>query len=72
MLGVNGRIPGPEIRARQGDIRLENGLDEGVLVHWHGLRVPNRMDGVNVLTQDIVVPGRAHDYRFVLSDAVTH
>lgn len=75
MLGFNGRIPGPEIRARQGDdveIRLENGLDDGALVHWHGLRVPNRMDGVNVLTQDVVIPGGIHDYRFALPDAGTY
>jgi len=75
MLGFNGRIPGPEIRARQGDqadIRLENGLDDGALVHWHGLRVPNRMDGVNVLTQDVVIPGQSHDYRFALPDAGTY
>nr|WP_283638663.1 multicopper oxidase family protein [Marinovum algicola] len=75
MLGFNGTIPGPEIRVRQGDqvdIRLENGLDDGALVHWHGLRVPNRMDGVNVLTQDVVIPGRSHDYRFTLPDAGTY
>ncbi|MGY3670662.1 multicopper oxidase family protein (plasmid) [Marinovum sp. KMM 9989] len=75
LLGFNGQVPGPEIRTRQGDqidIRLENGLDDGALVHWHGLRVPNQMDGVNVLTQDVVVPGQSHDYRFALPDAGTY
>ncbi len=75
LLGFNGSWPGPELRARQGDtmrIRLENGLNDGALVHWHGLRVPNRMDGVNVLTQDVIPPGRAFDYHFDVPDAGTY
>ena len=75
MLGFNGGVPGPDIRFRQGDtaqIRLDNGLNDGALVHWHGLRVPNRMDGVNVLTQDVVIPGERFDYRFDLADAGTY
>src|SRR3546814_9355188 len=50
----NGQVPGPEIRVRQGDrlrIHVENGLDEETTVHWHGVRVPNAMDGVPHLTQ---------------------
>ena len=49
----NGAVPGPEIRLRQGDrvrITVENKLDEDTTVHWHGLRVPNAMDGVPHLT----------------------
>lgn len=75
MLGFNGSLPGPEIRAPQGqtvEITLENQLDEGALVHWHGLRVPNRMDGVNVLTQEAVVPGDSFRYRFRVPDAGTY
>ncbi|WP_279391823.1 multicopper oxidase family protein [Shimia aestuarii] len=74
MLGFNGGLPGPEIRVRQGQnvqIILENRLDEGALVHWHGLRVPNRMDGVNVLTQDVVIPGDSYRYQFGVPDAGT-
>lgn len=68
-LGFNGSLPGPEIRVKQGDrlqVRLENGLDDGALVHWHGIRVPNRMDGgVSILTQEVVPPGgEAFDYEF--------
>ena len=57
MLDFNGGLPGPEVRMRQQTARitLDNRL-EGALVHWHGLRVPNRMDG-SVLTQDVVIPG---------------
>lgn len=75
MLTFNGQVPGPEIRLRQGDaarILLQNGLDDGTLVHWHGLRVPNRMDGVNVLTQEVVIPGDSFEYRFDVPDAGTY
>ena len=75
MLGFNNQWPGPPIRAVQGetlDIRVENGLDDGALVHWHGLRLPNRMDGVNVLTQDVIPPGQSFDYRFDVPDAGTY
>lgn len=75
MLSFNGGVPGAELRFRQGDmaqIRLENRLNDGVLVHWHGLHVPNRMDGVNVLTQDVVIPGESFDYRFEVRDAGTY
>src|SRR3546814_3696839 len=50
----NGQVPGPEIRVRQGDrlrVHVENSLEEETTVHWHGLRVPNAMDGVPHLTQ---------------------
>ena len=50
----NGRVPGPEIRLKQGErlrVAVENRLDEGTAVHWHGIRVPNPMDGVPFLTQ---------------------
>lgn len=75
LLGFNGYLPGPELRARQGDalhVRVENGLQDGTLVHWHGLRLPNRMDGVNVLTQNVIPPGGRHDYRFPVPDAGTY
>ena len=74
LLGFNGAWPGPELRASQSDnlrVRVENGLQEGVLVHWHGLRLPNQMDGVNVLTQDVIPPDGSHDYRFPVPDAGT-
>ncbi|WP_238367841.1 multicopper oxidase family protein [Mesobacterium pallidum] len=74
MLGFNGSLPGPTMRFRQGQavgITLKNHLDDGALVHWHGLRIPNRMDGVNVLTQDVIAPGRSFDYQFRVRDAGT-
>ena len=50
----NGAVPGPEIRVRQGErvrVAVENRLAEDTTVHWHGVRVPNAMDGVPHLTQ---------------------
>lgn len=75
MLGFNGSCPGPEIRLPQNDtlrVRIDNGLQDGTLVHWHGIRLPNRMDGVNVLTQDVIIPGEAFDYAFPVPDAGTY
>ncbi|CUH80640.1 multicopper oxidase domain-containing protein [Tropicibacter naphthalenivorans] len=58
MLAFNGSVPGPELRFGQGDvarITLDNGLDDGALVHWHGLRVPNRMDVIADVTGPVVI-----------------
>lgn len=74
MLGFNNTVPGPEIRIKQNDtlmVRLENALDEGTILHWHGIRLPNAMDGVNVLTQDAVNPSAGFDYAFEVPDAGT-
>ena len=70
----NGEVPGTEIRARQGDrlrVIVENGLEEETTVHWHGVRVPNRMDGVPHLTQEPIKPGGSFTYEFDLHDAGT-
>lgn len=67
-------VPGPEIRVRQGDrlrIAVENALDEDTTVHWHGLRVPNAMDGVPHLTQAPIAPGETFTYAFDAVDAGT-
>jgi FtsP/CotA-like multicopper oxidase with cupredoxin domain len=71
----NGMVPGPEIRLRQGDhvqITVENRLDEETTVHWHGLRVPNPMDGVPHLTQQPIAPGETFVYEFDVPDAGTY
>ncbi|NSX53330.1 multicopper oxidase family protein [Parasulfitobacter algicola] len=75
MLGFNGSMPGPAIRVAQGQrisINVENRLDEGTAVHWHGIRLENRMDGVPVLTQDLINPNDAKTYSFVPPDAGTY
>ncbi len=63
----NGRIPGPEIRVREGEIIrvvLKNYLPEGTTIHWHGVPVPNAMDGVPWVTQNAVMPGESFAYEF--------
>ena len=75
LLGFNGGVPGPEIRAAQGErvrVLLDNGLDEGAAVHWHGVRLANAMDGVPMMTQDLVDPGATFLYDFVPPDAGTY
>lgn len=67
-----GTVPGPLIRARQGErllIDFENGLAEPTTIHWHGLRIVNAMDGVPGLTQPPIAPGEHFIYEFDLPDA---
>ena len=69
-----GTVPGPLIRVKQGAevfVRLTNELSQGTSIHWHGIRVPNAMDGVPFLTQDPVANGKSFDYRFRADDAGT-
>ena len=70
----NGAVPGPELRVRQGErlkVVVRNDLAEPTTVHWHGLRLPNAMDGVPQLTQQPTAPGRSFVYEFVAVDAGT-
>jgi FtsP/CotA-like multicopper oxidase with cupredoxin domain len=70
----DGTVPGPPIRVRRGEqvrVRIANELDEAITVHWHGVRVPNAMDGVPLLTQPPIAPGATFDYRFNPPDAGT-
>jgi FtsP/CotA-like multicopper oxidase with cupredoxin domain len=72
--GYDGTVPGPVLRVRRGQelhVRLINELPEETTVHWHGLRLPNAMDGVPHLTQAPVPAGGTFDYRFVAPDAGT-
>jgi FtsP/CotA-like multicopper oxidase with cupredoxin domain len=73
-MGFGGAVPGPAIRARRGDeikVRLVNGLDEPMALHWYGVRVPNPMDGGVPLTGAPVAPGASIDYRLPVPDAGT-
>lgn len=70
----NGTAPGPLIRVTEGDrvrILVKNELDEPTTVHWHGLDVPNAMDGVPDLTQKPIQPGETFAYEFTASPAGT-
>lgn len=65
----------PVLRVRRGDpleVTLENRMkDEHTTIHWHGLRIPNAMDGVPYVTQPPVEPGKRFTYRFSPPDAGT-
>lgn len=63
----NGTVPGPQIRVKLGDnveIKLKNDLDEPTTIHWHGLPVPNNMDGIPGVTMNAVQPGESFTYKF--------
>lgn len=63
----NGQYPGPEIRAREGErlrLKVTNRLPEGTTVHWHGIPLPNRMDGVPDITQPAIKTGETFIYEF--------
>jgi FtsP/CotA-like multicopper oxidase with cupredoxin domain len=67
--GYNGQSPGPTIEAVEGDkvrIFVTNRLPEHTTVHWHGMLVPNGMDGVGGLTQPHIDPGKTFVYEFEL------
>jgi FtsP/CotA-like multicopper oxidase with cupredoxin domain len=70
----DGRVPGPEIRVRQGErvrIVVVNKLNQETTVHWHGVRVPIGMDGVPGISQRPIQPGESFAYEFTPPDAGT-
>lgn len=73
--GYNGRVHGPTIEVVEGDrVRLyvTNRLPEPTTVHWHGVILPNGMDGVSGLTQKPIMPGKTHLYEFTFSKPGTY
>jgi len=71
----NDTVPGPLLRARQGDtlrVTVKNALPQATTVHWHGIRLPNGMDGVPHLTQAPIGQGGEFEYEFRLPDAGTY
>jgi FtsP/CotA-like multicopper oxidase with cupredoxin domain len=72
--GYNGASPGPTIEAVEGDkvrIFVTNKLPEHTTVHWHGMILPNGMDGVGGLTQPHIKPGKTFVYEFELKRSGT-
>lgn len=64
----NGMVPGPLIKVNPGDkvrVVLDNRLPQSTVVHFHGIEVPNKMDGVPFVTQDPIKPGETFTYEFV-------
>jgi CopA family copper-resistance protein len=72
---VNGLVPGPILRLREGDtvtLNVTNRLDEPSSIHWHGILLPNPMDGVPGLTFRGIMPGETFTYRFPVRQAGTY
>lgn len=78
VMGINGKFPGPTIRARAGDtvhVHLTNKLHtEGVVIHWHGIRQKGTpwADGTASISQCAINPGESFDYRFTVDRAGTY
>ena len=71
MLTYNGSVPGPTLRVKQGSeviVRVRNDGDTEATVHWHGLRLQNRYDGVPGETQDPIPVGGEFTYRVQFPD----
>ena len=71
----NGQLPGPRIRVTEGDrlrINVTNHLPESTTVHWHGLIVPNAMDGAAEITQAPIPPGATFTYEFTAEQRGTY
>ena len=72
--GYNGSTPGPTIEAMEGDrvrMLVTNKLPASTSVHWHGILLPNGMDGVSGLTQPPIPPGETYVYEFTLRQSGT-
>lgn len=73
MHAYNGQVPGPALVAAAGDeviVHFRNDLVQPTTVHWHGLRIPDEMDGTPRV-QEPVAPGATFEYRFVVPEAGT-
>lgn len=65
----NGQVPGPQIRVREGDrvkLTLHNKLVESTAIHFHGLELPNAIDGVPFITQPPIKSGESYTYEFTV------
>jgi CopA family copper-resistance protein len=74
-IAVNGQIPMPTLTFTEGDtaeVWVHNELDEVTSLHWHGLFLPNKMDGVPFLTQMPIKPGATYLYKYPIVQHGTH
>lgn len=74
-MAYNGIVPGPEIRVTEGDhvrVVVTNEMTQSTAVHFHGLYVPNNMDGVPFITQPPIRPGETFTYEFTVRNAGSH
>ena len=74
-IAVNGTVPGPLIRLKEGQdvtIRVENRLDEDTSIHWHGILLPFTMDGVPGVSFPGIRPGETFVYKFKVQQSGTY
>ncbi len=74
-MALNDSIPGPTLRFRQGDvarIRFKNSMDVPTSVHWHGLLLPYRQDGVPYVTNPPIEPGETKQFEFTIKQSGTY
>ena len=74
-IAVNGSVPGPLLRLREGDdvqITVHNTLDADSSIHWHGLLLPFQYDGVPGISFPGIAPGQSFTYRFPIRQAGTY
>jgi len=74
-IGINGTIPGPLVRLREGTtvrLHVENALDEDSSIHWHGLILPFHMDGVPGISFPGIAPGTTFTYEFPVQQSGTY
>jgi len=74
-IAINGSVPGPLLRFREGDdvtLRVRNALREDTSIHWHGIILPNGMDGVPEVTFPGIKPGETFTYRYPVRQSGTY
>ncbi len=74
-MAINGQLPGPTLRFTEGDralIRVHNQMEVETSIHWHGILLPNDMDGVPFLTYPPIAPGETFTYEFDLRQSGTY
>lgn len=74
-MAYNGIVPGPEIRVTEGDkvrVNVKNEMNESTSIHFHGVIVPNSMDGVPFVTQPPIKPGETFVYEFPVVNSGSH
>lgn len=74
-IAINDQIPAPTLHLKEGDhvtIHVHNHIDQGTSIHWHGLIIPWKMDGVEGITQKAIPPGGTFNYEFSLHQHGTY
>ncbi len=74
-MALNDSIPGPTLRFREGDIariRFKNSMDVATSVHWHGILLPYRQDGVPYVSNPPIEPGETKKFEFTIRQSGTY